>query len=410
MQILSESPVESVDAASSRGPDVSTAIHALEETVANHVSPLYWDWLRLLEEDAASCISQHPDHVIAELAAEEHKATRRATLVTCSQGTVLSGMAILIPKTIRTTTVGAFPPAWDLAGYRLAGSRFLGDQDEAVQRELLEAIAHLLRTEKRDFLLIEDLEDNCPLWQMANSLTQRGFHVDVPTKLQRRLRIHLPRSADEYWSKFSSSRHSTFRRKRKKIGQTELVQVTDVEQIPDFLEQAHRISLNSWQCRHLGLRVSNDHSELKLFTFLASQQALRTYLLFKDQQPIAFLIGTQFNGIFRYEEVGYDVEFAKLSPGLVLLLNVLEDMFAADTPDWFDFGGGDAEYKRVLATHTSRSGNVLLMPPGLRSRATIGFLRTCRAAKQTARWFLNQTGQMRKVRQFTRRGRSRNHS
>ena len=42
----------------------------------------------------------------------------------------------------------------------------------------------------------------------------------------------------------------------------------------------------------LGLRIKNNAAELRFFTLLATQQSLRSYVLFVDDRPAAFLYGT----------------------------------------------------------------------------------------------------------------------
>ena len=158
------------------------------------------------------------------------------------------------------------------------------------------------------------------------------------------------------------------------------------------------------QTQYLGLRVQNDDAELKLLTFLATQQALRCYLLFKDETPVTFFIGHQFNGCFHLDEIGYDRAFAKHSPGQVLFLKILDDLLAHNTPDWLDFGGGDAQYKRTFSNHASRSGNMLLVPHSFRARTKLGYLKLCHALKIAARSILEKSGLKTKVRQFIRRG------
>ena len=167
-------------------------------------------------------------------------------------------------------------------------------------------------------------------------------------------------------------------------------------------EAAHLISQRTWQSAQLGLRIHNNDVEAQLFTFLATQHALRSYLLYVDEKPAAFLIGTQFQGHFNYEEVGYDRDFADRSPGLVLLLHVLDDLLKNNPPQRFDFGGGEADYKRLFATSTSESGSVWLVPPGLRPQFWLGFLRACRLTDRLARACIGKLGLTTLLRQLIR--------
>jgi CelD/BcsL family acetyltransferase involved in cellulose biosynthesis len=87
-----------------------------------------------------------------------------------------------------------------------------------------------------------------------------------------------------------------------------------------------------------------------------------------------------------------------------LLLKLLEDLVAENTPQWLDFGGGDAEYKQVFGNHESQSGNVWLVPQGLRATTTHALLRGGRASSRAVRWALEKTGLRSMIRRLVRRG------
>ena len=385
---------------------VSIRFQALGIAEQQHLSADYWRWLELFDRDPEARITQHPDYLFAEVtncvevARTDSPRTRTARakaarpLVLCEmwQGQQLVALGVLVPKLMTTRQAGGFGWQKTFEGYRLAGNRFLGTANCEWQRQLLSACATFVREQDATYLLIEDLEQSDPLFAAAESLHRDGFRIYSPSGLQERLKIEFPPQADEYWKKFSSKTRNTFRRKQKKIGASRLVRVTEPGQVAEFLEAAHGISQRTWQSAQLGLRIRNDDTEAQLFTFLAIQHALRSYLLYVDERPIAFLIGTQFRGHFSYEEVGYDRDFADRSPGLVLLLHVLDDLLTSDPPRRFDFGGGEADYKKLFATTTSTSGSVWLVPPGLRPQFWLGFLRGCRMTDQFARIVIRKVG------------------
>jgi CelD/BcsL family acetyltransferase involved in cellulose biosynthesis len=216
--------------------------------------------------------------------------------------------------------------------------------------------------------------------------------------------IDLPETHVEYWSKFNSKTRSTLRRKLKQFGECRLELIKKPFQIPDFLANAQQVSKRSWQSDLLGLRIQNDEYETQVFTFLATQNSLRAYLLWQDDTPVSFCIGTQHNGVFHYEEVGYDRDYSKKSPGQVLVIKMLEELYEHDQPAVFDFGGGDAEYKRQFGTRISESGHVWLLRPGMRSKMIVGYLSGRRALSQTLRGMLAKFGLLDRVRKLTRRG------
>lgn len=375
-------------------------LQTFDQAAQQHLSSPYWAWHDLFERDPSARISQHPDHVLAELTAAE--TSRPIVLCQAVQGDQWQGLGILVPKTMTSRQAGAWGVSVPLAGYRLAGNRFLGNLDGETQRLLLQGCLDFVARERALFLMVEDLEASDPLCDTAREVVRERGRLFFPSGWQDRRKIEFPSPPDEYWKKFSSKTRNTFRRKQKKIGASRLVRVSEAEQVSEFLSAAHQISQHTWQSQKLGLRIQNNETELRLFTFLATQRALRSYLLFVDEKPAAFLMGTQFNGHFAYEEVGYHRDYADRSPGQVLLLHVLDDLLKDNPPRVFDFGGGDADYKRLFATVTTQGGSVWLMPNGVRPTLWWSFLRGCRWLDRTARATVETLGLTTRLRQWIR--------
>lgn len=364
----------------------------------------YRSWARLFQNNEAAPIELHPDFTVREASGAETACRRPAMLLRCLRDGDSTGYAALLPKDISSRLAGGMGPEWTLRGWRLAGNRLLASPETPVAQALFDGSLQALRERDADFLLIEELDEDSHLHRLVRASANDGFRIDTPTGFQERFWIRMSDEAGAYWSSFSSKSRNAFRRKIKKLGEAQLVRVTQLVQVPDFLDHAHRISQNSWQTRRLGLRVRNNEAELRSFTFLAEQNALRSYLLFCGQTPVAFLIGTQYGGTFRCEELGFDSGWADRSPGLVLLLKILDDLFEVRTPDWLDFGLGEARYKRQFGNHVSRCGSVWIVPPGVRQIATVGYLKTCRALASGVRAALTKTGLWTRVRRWLRHG------
>jgi hypothetical protein len=255
-----------------------------------------------------------------------------------------------------------------------------------------------------DFLLIEDLEENSSLHKAVMSQSSKGFKLFPARETQPRWRIEFPADQDDYWKTFSSRTRRAFRARLKKFGQTRLERVTDVFQVPHFLGAAHEISRQSWQSRQFGLRIRNDESELRCLSVLARQGFLRSYLWHVDDKPAAFAICHQHAGRFRYEEIAYCAEFSNLSPGETLLQQIVEDLYRFNPPRQFDFGGGDAEYKRRFGNLESRSQTVWLVPSTWTAGMTVSYLNACRGFRSFARSAIRVCGLATKARQRMRYG------
>jgi hypothetical protein len=89
---------------------------------------------------------------------------------------------------------------------------------------------------------------------------------------------------------------------------------------------------------------------------------LRSYLLKCDGAPCSYEIGYSFNNRNYGAECGYDPEWRKYGVGTVLMQLVVEDMFATDTPDTYDFGpvSESGDYKHHFSNDGYEEIDVLL--------------------------------------------------
>lgn len=383
--------------------EVSVLRHTIDADVAEHRSAAYWAWCQLFDGAANASAIDHPDYVLAEL---NHHITRRCdpAIVAFGRASDWQSAAVLVPKTVNLKAAGAIGPSRGIDGYRLIGGHLLSRSFKNPENELVDAILNEAREAGASFVMLEDLDTESPDAAIVTRALERGWLRVAPQGLQPRRRISLVGGEAAYWDKFSSKTRQTFRRKLKKCAPEELVRVTEISQVADFLSAAHEISLHTWQTRQFGLRVRNDDRELDLLTTLARLGTLRAYLWKMEGRPVAFCIGDQAKGVFNYQEVGYLSDYGRYSPGQMMLIRMLEDLLAHNPPRLFDFGGGDADYKQLFANLSSVSGTVLLLPPTWTSRALSTWLAGSRQICQMARKVVESCGYATRARQWIRRG------
>lgn len=383
--------------------ELSVMRQTIDSDVAEHRAAAYWAWCQLFDGAANASAIDHPDYVLAEL---NHRATRRCdpVIVAFGQSSNWQDAAVLVPKTVNLKAAGAIGPSRSIDGYRLIGGHLLSRSLKSPENELVDAILNDVRKAGVSFVMLEDLDTESPDSAIVTRALERGWLKVTPQGFQPRRRISLAGGEAAYWEKFSSKTRQTFRRKLKKCAPEELIRVTEISQVADFLSAAHEISRHTWQTRQFGLRVRNDDRELELLTTLARLGTLRAYLWKMEGRPVAFCIGDQAKGIFNYQEVGYLSESGRYSPGQMMLIRMLEDLLAHNPPRLFDFGGGDADYKQLFANQSSVSGTVLLLPPTWTSRAVSAWLAGSRQIRQAARKVVESCGYATRARQWIRRG------
>jgi hypothetical protein len=363
------------------------------------------EWRALFDRDPQANPIQYPEYVLEELRVTAAASKIQPFIVRTGTESECEAMGVLVPKSIASTKVGGIGPSWSIGGLRLVGGTFLGsNQYVETHAALLTAAMQQCRSAGADFVLIEDLDEQSALHRAVFTKNDFDFRVFAIRETQPRWRIDLPGNSEEYWKTFSSRTRYVFRKRLKRFGRTQLQRVTDIEQIPTFLADAHEISKLSWQSKKFGLRIRNDEAELQLLSVLASQGFLRSYLWYVEDKPAAFAIGHQHAGYFRYEEIAYMAEFSPLSPGVTALQQIVEDLFQFNPPTTLDFGGGDAEYKQQFGNREGCSQSVWLVPSTVRANSTLAYLNACRGIRSMARRLVTSVGLATKARQWLRYG------
>lgn len=381
----------------------SWSIRSLTPSMLSAGSSFYANCMSAFE---TSCISAelHPDVISSELS----PSGRRTHHAVCNADDQVG--AIITRKQFPVGRVVGRRVPLTAKGMRLVGNQLLGGGSVVNAVAITAEISRSLPDLKSDFLLIEDVEVRSPVWNALRRLNQGGESLFLPNGIQPRLKIRLPESMDDYWKQFSSKSRYNLRRTVKLAGDIQTRRIERVDQLEEFLTAARQVSEKSWQAQRIGVRVSKDDQQLRTFVTLANLGLLRCYLLTTGPQhpsgedrPVAFVIGTQCNGYYSYEEIAYDQEFSRDSPGKVLLIKLLEDLYSHNTPAWLDFGGGDAEYKQTFANHRSRSGNVLLIANTWRGRAFHTAMIGTRCADRMLRSAVSRFGLKTRLRQWFRK-------
>lgn len=202
---------------------------------------------------------------------------------------------------------------------------------------------------------------------------QDGLLRYVPQEAERHL-VRLEGDFEDYMALFAGKTRSTLRRKVRRFEREALPGPVFQEyrgsaELATFLPLARQVSARSYQETMLDAGMPDDADFRNELQAAGDEDRARGYLLFHGEQPVAYLYCPLYADVARYEFVGYDPAFGRLSPGTVLLLKVLERLFPDPLVHVFDFteGGGDDGHKAFFATETRQCGNVYYFPPTLRN-------------------------------------------
>ncbi|MGN7998549.1 GNAT family N-acetyltransferase [Sphingomonas sp. 22176] len=185
-----------------------------------------------------------------------------------------------------------------------------------------------------------------------------------------RFYIDLSLGFDAWFAGLSANTRQGLKRKAKRLGGEVRCYRTPAE-MADFHPLARALSVRTYQERLLGAGLPEDLAALQR---LAEAEAVRAWLLLLEGRPVAYLCCPAVGDTLVYAHVGHDPDFAALSPGAVLQLAALRDLFAEGRFASFDFTEGEGQHKRQMASGGVACVDLMLLRPTLANRMLIAAL------------------------------------
>ena len=231
--------------------------------------------------------------------------------------------------------------------------------------------------------------------------------VASPPRIYARHYIDMGLGHDGYMAQFSSKTRATLKRKMRKLadsggGTLDIRSYHQPDQLDAFFDAALPLSDQTYQARlldaglpgHAGFRAEADA--------LARADNLHAYILFLEGRPIAYLYLPVVNDVLIYAYLGYDQAVAGLSPGTVLQMHALEELFAERRFRYFDFTEGDGAHKALFGTHQVQCATVFLLKPTMANRALLAGHQAFNAMVEGAGTWAERAGVKAKLRKLLR--------
>ncbi len=166
----------------------------------------------------------------------------------------------------------------------------------------------------------------------------------------------------DYLKKFSSKSRANLGKSVRKFmdfsgGQIRCREFRSAQEMIEFLRLAGGVSRKTYQER-IGQGLPHSDEFQRRVSSLASRDAVRGYVLFHGDRPVAYVFCDAQGDNLIYEHLGYDPEFRDWSPGRVLLYLMLEKLFAEQRFRFLDFGGTEHDYKKFFSTGSVRCARI----------------------------------------------------
>lgn len=170
------------------------------------------------------------------------------------------------------------------------------------------------------------------------------------------------------------SRERTYQRQRqrmllndfgKKVRIDHFHNIADIDRL---MTDAEAVARASYQ-RGLGVGFSATPGTRRRLEFEAKRGWLRGYVLYLDDEPSAFWIGTLTNNVFLSAYLAFNPVHGRYSPGSYLLIKVMEEMcedLRGAEVARIDFGIGDGIYKARLGNQSWLESSVYIYAPTIK--------------------------------------------
>jgi CelD/BcsL family acetyltransferase involved in cellulose biosynthesis len=208
----------------------------------------------------------------------------------------------------------------------------------------------------------------------ADIATGRGMIAFVRQRYTRYY-ADLTIGHDAYLAAMSANTRSGLKRKAKKLaaasgGTLDVRRCRTPDEMRAFHRVARRISVTTYQEKLLGAGLPDDAAFLQRMYALAAADRVRGWLLYVGEVPAAYLYCPIESGTVLYQYLGHDPAFNDLSPGGVLQMEAMRDLYAEGGLTRFDFTEGEGQHKRQFSTDGVPCLDMLLLRPSLGNRMT----------------------------------------
>ena len=234
----------------------------------------------------------------------------------------------------------------------------------------------------------------------------QGF-LKSPPQLYARHYIDMALGHDGYMAQFSSKTRATLKRKMRKLadangGTLDIRSYHAPDQLDAFFAAALPLSNQTYQARLLDAGLPGHAAFRAEAEALARADRLRAWILFLQGKPIAYLYLPVVEDVLIYAYLGYDQGQAQLSPGTVLQMHALEQLFAEQRFRYFDFTEGDGAHKALFGTHQVQCATLFLLAPSIANRAVLTSHRAFNAGVEGTGAWLERIGAKAKIRKLLR--------
>jgi hypothetical protein len=324
------------------------------------------EWLDIINTQKAPFLNTHPD-IILNLLSKNSINEKKCIVFVLKKNNIIEAIApcILFKSTFRFRLGLLKFGRFKQNKLTLIGSDLLYSPSSDKNNCVSAFMSHINQQKIMDIFSVDVVAEQSPLglflknsshWSISHAATNNivrqlllpNSHDDYLKAMKRKVRYNIKRNVKQFSEAFE--------------GNIELKVYEHENNVDELLEKVNIIFKKSWQSNVMGYYQRDSEAQIESKKLQARNNWLKSYVLECNNTPVAFVMGTQLNGYYDYEETGFDPEYASFSPGSVMTYLLIEELFKENKPEILNFGFGENVYKKIFGNHSFTAFNIVSCP------------------------------------------------
>jgi len=242
----------------------------------------------------------------------------------------------------------------------------LGQPDNDLSQLIIGELMKMLSRGEVDLASFNHLSTESHLYKLSRKMPGFLCRGNFP-RTEPHWVMSIPETADQLYEHFSPRNRSNLRRLTRRLekaypGQVEVRTYTTEDELEDAINVMGRVSAKTYQSG-LDCGFVDAKYNLTMLKMAASRGWLKACVLFIQGEPCAFELAFRYCQTYFGLHTGFDPKWKQYRIGTVLFLRFLESICGDSAVDRFDFGFGDAEYKRSYGDKQWQEASVYIFAP-----------------------------------------------
>jgi len=253
-----------------------------------------------------------------------------------------------------------------VCGLSVVYGGILGERTSDVYDAMIEKFMDMLARSEIDVVILNHIAMDSLIYKhamkMPNIFCRDHFH-----RSDLHWSMTIPQDVDQLYRSFTPKTRNTLRRKNRKLekefgDELKIVNYRGRDDVPHAVSAASRISQHTYQAG-LGVGIVDDPQTREILDVSARHGWFRMSILYIKDEPCAFQLGLQYGQTYFLEQLGFLPKHTRWNVGTVLFNNILEDLCRDPSVERFNFGFGDAQYKKSYGSECWPEASVCIFAP-----------------------------------------------